>query len=170
MTYEEAIEILNDEIVYPQLPLYLREALKIAIECIEKQIEISKAQFTHICKSDRDPYPTAFSIYARVIERDENTVTVERFIKFGSIPMGKVTISKKEFDRCYKEIEIFNLEKFMTTAPESLINIKFNNKLIQSTVKFIKHKELSLIESRNLIELLIKWSNEIEEEIEKTGV
>ena len=65
---------------------------------------------------------------------------------------------------------MFNLEKFVNTAPESLINIKFNNKLIQSTVKFIKHKELSLIESRNLIELLIKWSNEIEQEIEKTGI
>lgn len=65
---------------------------------------------------------------------------------------------------------MFNLDKFITTAPESLINIKFNNKLLQSTLKFIKYKELSVIESRNLIELLIKWSNEIEEEIEKTGV
>ena len=65
---------------------------------------------------------------------------------------------------------MFNLEKFVNTAPEALINIKFNNKLLQSTLKFIKYKELSVIESRNLIELLIKWSDEIEKEIEKTGI
>lgn len=105
MTYEEAIEILEDEIVYPQLPLYLREALRIAIESMEKQIEISKAQFTHICKSDRERYPTEFSLYSRVIEMDENTVTVERFVKFGAIPIGKITISKKEFNIYYKRLE-----------------------------------------------------------------
>lgn len=65
---------------------------------------------------------------------------------------------------------MFNLEIFMHIAPKALINIKLNNKLIQSTIKFIKYKELSLIESRNLMELIVKWSNEIEEEIEKTGI
>ena len=63
-----------------------------------------------------------------------------------------------------------NLEIFLNYAPKALINIKLNNKLIQSSIKFIKYKELSLIESRNLIELIIKWSNEIEDEIKKTGI
>lgn len=44
MTYEEAIEILEEEIGYPQLPKYLREAFKISIECIEKQIRKSQRQ------------------------------------------------------------------------------------------------------------------------------
>ena len=105
MTYEEAKERIESILKNNPFTKADITALALAIETLEKQIEISKAQFTHICKSDRDRYPTEFSIYARVIESDENTVTVERFMKFGALPMDKITILKKDFDRYYKEIE-----------------------------------------------------------------
>lgn len=38
MTYEEAIEILQEERDYSQFPEYVKEAIKIAISAIEKQI------------------------------------------------------------------------------------------------------------------------------------
>lgn len=38
MTYEEAIEILQEERDYAQFPKYVREALRIAIAALEKQI------------------------------------------------------------------------------------------------------------------------------------
>ena len=38
MTYEEAIEILQKERDYAQFPKYVKEAIKIAITTIEKQI------------------------------------------------------------------------------------------------------------------------------------
>lgn len=38
MTYEEAIEILQEERNYAQFPKYVKEALEIAISVIEKQI------------------------------------------------------------------------------------------------------------------------------------
>lgn len=38
MTYEEAIEILQEERDYAQFPKYVKEAIKIAITTIEKQI------------------------------------------------------------------------------------------------------------------------------------
>lgn len=36
MTYEEAIEILQEERDYSQFPEYVKEAIKIAISAIEK--------------------------------------------------------------------------------------------------------------------------------------
>lgn len=38
MTYEEAIEILQEERDYAQFPKYVREAIKIATSAIKKQI------------------------------------------------------------------------------------------------------------------------------------
>ena len=38
MTYEEAIEILQEERDYAQFPQYVKEAIKIATSAIEKQI------------------------------------------------------------------------------------------------------------------------------------
>lgn len=61
-----------------------------AIEALDKQIEIEKAQFTHICKSDNDLYPTT---------------TIERFQKFGALPLKSITISKDDFDRYYNPIK-----------------------------------------------------------------
>lgn len=78
---------------------------KAAISALEKQIEIEKAQFTHICKSDRDYYPTTFSIYSRLIDENEDSVTIDRYQKFGALPIGKITISKKDFERYYKRID-----------------------------------------------------------------
>lgn len=65
---------------------------------------------------------------------------------------------------------MFNLEIFMHNAPNALINIKLYNKIIQSSIKFIKYKETSLNDTIKLLELMGKLSNEIEEEIEKTGI
>lgn len=38
MTYKEAIEILQEERDYAQFPSYVKEAIKIAISALEKQI------------------------------------------------------------------------------------------------------------------------------------
>ena len=76
-----------------------------AIEALDKQIEIEKAQFTHICKSYNDLYPTAFSIYARLVEDYGKSVTIERFQKFGALPLKSITISKDDFDRYYNPIK-----------------------------------------------------------------
>lgn len=55
MTYEEAIEILQEERDYAQLPEYVKEAIKIATSAIEKQIpkkpvtEKDKVLFGIVC-------------------------------------------------------------------------------------------------------------------------
>lgn len=79
--------------------------ISIAIEALDKQIEIEKAQFTHICKSNNDLYPTTFSIYARIAEDYGQSITIERFQKFGALPLGNITISKDDFNRYYKPIK-----------------------------------------------------------------
>lgn len=76
-----------------------------AIEALDRQIEIEKVKFTHICKSDKDLYPTTFSIYARVVEDYGQSVTIERFQKFGALPLSSITISKDDFNRYYKPIK-----------------------------------------------------------------
>lgn len=80
-------------------------AFEIAIEALQKQDEIEKVQFTHICKSYKDLFPTVFSIFARVICEDKSSVTIDRFAKFGSLPVGKITISRKDFEKYYKSVD-----------------------------------------------------------------
>lgn len=81
------------------------QAIEVAKEALSKQIEIEKAQFTHICKSDNDYYPTTFSIYARIVDENDKSVTLDRFQKFGVLPLKSITISKEDFDRYYKPIK-----------------------------------------------------------------
>lgn len=108
MTYEEAIHRIEDHknIHFKAEPTaaYITEALDIAIEALRNQIKIENSQFTHICKSDNDYYPTTFTIYARVVEYDNNSVTIDRFQKFGALPLKRITISREDFDRYYKPI------------------------------------------------------------------
>lgn len=66
---------------------------------------IEKAQFTHICKSDNDYYPTTFSIYARIVDENDKSVTFDRFQKFGALPLKSITISKEDFYRYYRPIK-----------------------------------------------------------------
>ena len=80
-------------------------AIDMAVDALEKQIEIEKAQFTHICKSDNDYYPTTFSIYARIVDEDDKSVTLDRFQKFGALPLKSITISKEDFYRYYRPIK-----------------------------------------------------------------
>lgn len=84
--------------------VHITEALDIAIEALRNQIEIENSQFTHICKSDNDYYPTTFTIYARVVEENENSVTLDRFQKFGALPLKRITISIEDFERYYKPL------------------------------------------------------------------
>ena len=80
------------------------EEIETAIKALEEQMEMNKLQFTNICKSDREIYPSVFSIYARIIKIDKDSVTIERFQKFGCLPVGKLTLSSKDFAKYYKEI------------------------------------------------------------------
>lgn len=108
MTYEEAIYRIEDHknIHFKAEPaaVYITEALDVAIEALRKQIEIENSQFTHICKSENDYYPTTFTIYARVVEEDNNSVTLDRFQKFGALPLKQIIISREDFERYYRPI------------------------------------------------------------------
>lgn len=61
--------------------------------------------FTHICKSDKEQFPSCFAVYARVIDENNDSVTVDRFNKWGAVHIGEVTLSRKDFERYYKEIK-----------------------------------------------------------------
>lgn len=80
------------------------QAIEVAKEALSKQIEIENAQFTHICKSDKLYYPDTFSIFARIAEENEKSVTIDRFLKFGALPLKRITISRADFDRYYRPI------------------------------------------------------------------
>ncbi len=80
------------------------QAIEVAKEALSKQIEIEKAQFTHICQSDKLYYPNTFSIFARIVEETEESVTIDRFLKFGALPLRRITISRADFDRYYRPI------------------------------------------------------------------
>lgn len=115
MNAQEAIKVLKeDRYLYesdivsagdgsPDGDLLL--AIDMAVAALEKQIEIEKAQFTHICKSDNDYYPTTFSIYARIVDENDKSVTLDRFQKFGALPLKSITISKEDFYRYYRPIK-----------------------------------------------------------------
>ena len=80
-------------------------AIGVAIEALKKQIEIDSLQFTHVCKSDKDLYPTTFTIYARVVDQNDESVTLDRFQKFGALPLKRITISKADFNRYYQTVK-----------------------------------------------------------------
>ena len=110
MTYEEAHDFLED--IQREMTLHrnaysdrLIEANGIAILAIGKQIEMRNTRFTHLCKSDRDLYPTEFTIFAMAQYNLDGTVTVDRFQKFGALHVGKITIPKEAFEKYYKECE-----------------------------------------------------------------
>lgn len=67
--------------------------------------EPEELPFTHICKSDREIYPSEFALFARVQYNEDGTVTVDRYQKFGAIHCGKVILDKKTFDKYYTKIE-----------------------------------------------------------------
>ena len=71
-----------------------------------KFISLEEKPFTHICKNDYDLYPTTFTIYARVIDATEETVTIDRFQKFGAVHCGTITISREDFEKYYKLLDL----------------------------------------------------------------
>ena len=105
MTKQEAIEIITNAIQTENMTAEQDKALAIIQKAVKKQIEIENAQFTHICQSDRELYPTTFSIFARVVNETKNSVEIERFQKFGALPLRNITISKEDFKRYYRKIE-----------------------------------------------------------------
>lgn len=105
MNAQEALETIKYEGNEKGHCGYIEDELRLAIEALDKQIEIEKSQFTHICKSDNDSYPTTLSIYAKLVEDQGQSVTIERFQKFGALPLKSITISKDDFDRYYKPIK-----------------------------------------------------------------
>lgn len=69
MTYEEAIEILQEERDYAQSPEYVKEAIKIATSAIEKQMP--KKPFLHSFSESHETYtyfkcPNLCDIYCEV--------------------------------------------------------------------------------------------------------
>lgn len=74
-------------------------------ERLSNAVATKNTAFTHICKSDLELYPSAFACWARIIAEDENTVTFERFMKYGALPVGKATVSRKDFERYYRVLE-----------------------------------------------------------------
>lgn len=66
---------------------------------------VEENPFTHICKSDKEIYPSCFAIYARIISENKDSVTIDRFSKWGAVHIGKLTLSRENFERYYKEIK-----------------------------------------------------------------
>lgn len=46
-----------------------------------------------------------FSIFANIIAEDGDSVTLERFQKFGELKLRDVTLSRKDFEMYYQKIE-----------------------------------------------------------------
>ena len=40
-----------------------------------------------------------------MVEENEESVTIDRFLKFGCLPMSRITISKEDFARYYRKIK-----------------------------------------------------------------
>lgn len=112
MKCEEALNILR----YPASAEEddWSQAIEVAKEALSKQIEIEKAQFTHICQPGRLYYLDTFSIFARIVEESEESVTIDRFQKFGALPLKRITISRNDFDHYYRPITA--IEKRLRSA------------------------------------------------------
>lgn len=61
--------------------------------------------FTHICKSCKEIYPSQFAIYARIIKETDDSVTIDRFQKWGVVHCGVATISREDFNKYYKRLQ-----------------------------------------------------------------
>ncbi len=65
-------------------------------------IEVDENYHTHICKAKG--LINGFSIFARVVDETDDTVTIERYQEFGALKIKNITISKEDFERYYKKI------------------------------------------------------------------
>lgn len=65
-------------------------------------IEVDENYHTHICKAKG--LVNGFSIFARVVDETDDTVTIERYQEFGALKIRNITISKEDFERYYKKI------------------------------------------------------------------
>lgn len=66
-------------------------------------IEVDENYHTHICKANG--LINEFSIFARVVDKTDDTVTIERYQKFGALKIRNITISKADFKRYYQKIK-----------------------------------------------------------------
>lgn len=66
---------------------------------------VEEKPFTHICQYDGEIYPSCFAIYARIISENEDSVTIDRFSKWGAVHIGKLTLSRENFEEYYKEMK-----------------------------------------------------------------
>ncbi len=65
-------------------------------------IEVDENYHTHICKAKG--LVNGFSIFARVVDETDDTVTIERYQEFGALKIRNIMISKEDFERYYKKI------------------------------------------------------------------
>ena len=84
--------------------------MKVIDACWAKDImlnthRVEENPFTYICKSDKEIYPSCFAVYARIISKDKDSITIDRFSKWGAVHIGEVTLSREDFERYYKEIK-----------------------------------------------------------------
>lgn len=76
----------------------------------------------HCCCRAESGDINEFTIFANVIGCTENTVTLERFQKFGIFFIGEITMSKEDFERYYEDILPDNYEEEMQGI-ETLLNL-----------------------------------------------
>lgn len=106
MTYQECYDILCHGVPVDISDWdTLIDVIKTSRQCVKLVIDLHKAEFTHICKSDNDVYPSTFSIYARIVAIDDSTVTIDRYQKYGAVYVGRVKIPRRDFERYYKRIK-----------------------------------------------------------------
>lgn len=100
-------ECIHYEICDEWSPYYLSDKAKkcehfksrsrfVELPCLQDSV------CTHICKAEG--LVNSFSIFAKILESDGETVTIDRFQKFGALHIGAITISQADFERYYAPV------------------------------------------------------------------
>lgn len=90
---------MNKDITVTNLPY-----VETNYDDVAREEEIVDKPFTYICKSNKEIYPSQFAIYARIIEETDDSVTLDRFQKWGAVHCGVITISHEDFNKYYKRL------------------------------------------------------------------
>lgn len=81
----------------------LKDVKKSLNKVITGKGDIIVDNFTHICKGNGSV--NEFSIFANIVKDNGDTVTIERYQRFGNLNIPNITLSKDEFISYYEPIE-----------------------------------------------------------------
>lgn len=79
-------------------------------------VELDKLKFTHVYMCE-DGKLDSDTIFARIIDETDDTVTLERYQKFGTVQISNYTFSKQNFNDLYEDISIL----FNNIPPKNIL-------------------------------------------------